>query len=74
MRDSSIRVLTGPQVLSSLSGREAEIIRTVRGAYEAHDRGESSLPHSTFLRFPDDDANRMVHEKSYDCETRGETI
>lgn len=54
MLDGDIVVLTGRDVLSLLEGREAEVIRTVGAAYEAHAEGHSSLPHSIFLRFPDE--------------------
>jgi ornithine cyclodeaminase len=53
-------ILTGTEVLSVLSGRERDVIETVRVAYEVHNEGASSLPPSTFLRFPDDQMNRII--------------
>jgi len=64
MLDGDIVVLTGRDVLSLLEGREAEIIRTVGAAYEAHAEGHSSLPHSIFLRFPDE-RNRIIGLPAY---------
>jgi 2,3-diaminopropionate biosynthesis protein SbnB len=65
MHDSSIMILTGSDVLSLLAGQERGVIEIVREAYEAHSRGESSLPASTFLRFPDDQANRIIALPAY---------
>lgn len=53
-------ILTGDQVQTLLAGQEAAIIEAVRRAYLAHGRGESGLPHSTFLRFPDAPQNRII--------------
>jgi N-[(2S)-2-amino-2-carboxyethyl]-L-glutamate dehydrogenase len=64
MLDGNLVVLTGRDVLSLLEGREAEIIRTVRTAYEAHAKGKSSLPHSVFLRFPNE-RNRIIGLPAY---------
>lgn len=60
MHGSSIMILTGTEVLTMLSGRERDVIETVRVAYEVHNEGASSLPPSTFLRFPDDPMNRII--------------
>lgn len=65
MRDGDILVLSGHEAASLLDGREAEIIHTVRRAYEAHAHGESSLPHSTFLRFPGEQGNRIISLPAY---------
>jgi 2,3-diaminopropionate biosynthesis protein SbnB len=53
-------VVGGREVEDLLAGREEEIVATVERAYVAHNQGKSSLPHSTFLRFPDDEANRII--------------
>lgn len=60
MHNDQILILSGNDVLSLLTGREIEIMTAVRQAYEAHTKGDSSLPHSTFLRFPGESANRII--------------
>ena len=64
MRSGDIVVLNGEEALSLLQGRELKIIEVVKSAYEAHARGESTLPHSTFLRFPDE-RNRIIALPAY---------
>lgn len=65
MRDSDILILRGHEVDELLAGRELQIMQTVRRAYEAHNEGQSSLPHSSFLRFPNDDRNRVIALPAY---------
>src|SRR6266511_5351816 len=65
MRNDDILILKGSEINSLLAGQELRVIDIVRMAYEAHGKGESSLPHSTFLRFPDDQRNRIIALPSY---------
>lgn len=60
MGDGDILILKGHEIRALLEGRETELVQAVRLAYEAHGRGESSLPHSNFLRFPKEDRNRII--------------
>jgi ornithine cyclodeaminase len=60
MQDDSILILSGDDVLSVLAGREIEIMQIVEQAYKSHAQGNSSLPHSTFLRFPGEPLNRII--------------
>jgi ornithine cyclodeaminase/alanine dehydrogenase-like protein (mu-crystallin family) len=57
---SKLLVVGGPEIERLLAGREEEIVALVARAYLAHNEGKSSLPHSTFLRFPDDEVNRII--------------
>ncbi|CAL9515925.1 N-((2S)-2-amino-2-carboxyethyl)-L-glutamate dehydrogenase [Streptomyces sp. enrichment culture] len=51
-------ILRRTDVTDVLSGREAEIIDLVADTYRLHDEGRTSLPHSTFLRFPEEHHSR----------------
>jgi N-[(2S)-2-amino-2-carboxyethyl]-L-glutamate dehydrogenase len=47
-------------VLQVLDGAEDAVRGTVREAYLAHARQETSVPHSVFVRFPGDTHNRVI--------------
>jgi len=65
MRDGDILILKGHEVALLLAGQEDELLAVVRLAYEAHAQGNSSLPHSSFLRFPANQRNRIIALPAY---------
>lgn len=66
MSDSSdILILRGDEIGALLEGCERDVIETVSSAYVAHAGGDSSLPHSSFLRFPADERNRIIALPAY---------
>src|SRR5262249_31134588 len=58
-------ILTGNEIRKLLTGRELEVISTVQSAYETHAKGDSSLPHSSFLRFLANEKNRIIALPAY---------
>lgn len=65
MSTDQILLLKGNEIGAALKGCEHDILNVVARAYEAHALGNSSLPHSTFLRFPDDEKNRIIALPAY---------
>jgi 2,3-diaminopropionate biosynthesis protein SbnB len=65
MREGDLLIFTGDEVSSILASQELELIKTVRMAYETHAKEKSSLPYSTFLRFPNDPNNRIIALPAY---------
>jgi|ERR1041384_3930518 ornithine cyclodeaminase len=63
--NNEILLLSGREVDALLEGQEREILRVIRLAYEAHARHQTALPFSTFLRFPNDDKNRVIALPAY---------
>lgn len=58
-------VLRGKDVQGILEQKEELIINLVSEAYVSHRVGESSLPFSVFLRFPDNERNRIIGLPAY---------
>jgi ornithine cyclodeaminase len=59
-------LIVGRQAAATLlADREEELIGLVREAYRLHDEGFTALPHSVFLRFPDDARNRIIGLPAY---------
>lgn len=60
MQDRDLLILRSEDIAALLQDREAEVVEAVWRSYVAHGDGKSSLPHSTFLRFPGDEVNRII--------------
>jgi N-[(2S)-2-amino-2-carboxyethyl]-L-glutamate dehydrogenase len=60
MNQGDLLIITANEIISLLEGREQDVINMVSEAYQTHERGESTVPHSSFLRFPDDPLNRII--------------
>ncbi|MFE7646537.1 2,3-diaminopropionate biosynthesis protein SbnB [Streptomyces phaeoluteigriseus] len=58
-------ILGAGEVHRVLDDAEGEVVAAVRRAYLLHERGRTALPHSVFLRFPDDPRNRIIGLPAY---------
>ncbi len=60
-----ILTLGGPDIASLLQGKEREIVDRIGEAYVIHGAGDSSLPHSVFVRFPNRKRERIIALPGY---------
>lgn len=65
MRNDDILILRGDEIQALLQGRERDVMDRVKKAYTHHSLGMDVLPHSSFLRFPDDARNRIIALPAY---------
>ena len=65
MSINGLTVIGAADVESVLKDSETLVLAAVQKAYETHARGASSLPHSSFLRFPDSDKDRIICLPAY---------
>ena len=65
MENGGILLLKGDEIVALFKGREAEIMEAVKTASQIHAKGDSMLPHSSFLRFPDSEKNRIIALPAY---------
>ncbi len=62
---SLVLILKAHEVATLLRDKEDKIVQIVKVAYQEHAAGASSLPQSTFLRFPNDEVNRIIALPAY---------
>ncbi|MBE6051914.1 MAG: hypothetical protein E7214_15030 [Clostridium sp.] len=63
--ENFIRILRAEDVNNVLEGNEKEVIEIVKDAYIMHNENLTLLPHSIFLRFPNDNVNRIIGLPAY---------
>jgi len=65
MKDQPILLLTGDEILTLFHGRETDIMEAVTNAALVHKQGDAFLPHSSFVRFPDRERDRIIALPGY---------
>jgi N-[(2S)-2-amino-2-carboxyethyl]-L-glutamate dehydrogenase len=65
MKYDDILLLKGDLIVSLFQGRELEILQAIKSAYQIHAKSDSSLPHSNFLRFPNNEKDRIIALPAY---------
>lgn len=63
--DENLYILNGPSISKILNGKEKNVMDIIQTAYEDHHNGKSVLPHSVFLKFPDNLKDRIIGLPGY---------
>lgn len=63
--DGKLLLLNAREIDKLITGREKEVLEVVARAYLLHAAGASSLPHSVFLRFPENASARIIALPGY---------
>ncbi|EDX72615.1 Ornithine cyclodeaminase/mu-crystallin family [Coleofasciculus chthonoplastes PCC 7420] len=61
----NVLLLKGDDIINLFKNREQDILDLVKLTYKIHGRGDSTLPHSSFLRFPDKNKERIIALPAY---------
>jgi len=65
MSQNEILLLKGDEIFNLFQGREKEVMEAVKDAYVIHRKGDSCLPHSSFVRFPNKEKERIIALPAY---------
>lgn len=60
-----IKIIRAKEIAEILKNKEEMIMEIVANAYVEHTFGVASLPHSIFLRFPENERNRIIGLPAY---------
>ena len=65
MNQGDLLLLRGGEIRKLFRGREARLVETVKEAYLVHREGDVSVPNCPFLRFPDNERDRIIAKPAY---------
>ena len=65
MKNEKLIVVSGNEISDLLRGREEQITEIISEAYQCHGKGLDYLPQSVFIRFPNDEKNRIIGLPAY---------
>jgi len=64
-QERDLFVAGADDIRTVLDGHEDEVLLIIKNTYEAHSRGQTAVPHSTFLHCPPDEASRIIALPAY---------
>jgi ornithine cyclodeaminase/alanine dehydrogenase-like protein (mu-crystallin family) len=65
MKSGDLLLLRGDEIAELFRGQEAAIIEAVGAAYVTQERGDVSMPNCAFLRFPDNETDRIIPKPAF---------